>query len=64
MEDIVKFIDGKPIKIPMADIAKYMQKLELTQDEAIALWLTDNDYMDNEGMKIKTVKYFRFKEEN
>ena len=48
MEDIVKFIDGKPIKIPMADIAKYMQKLELTQDEAIALWLTDNDYMDNE----------------
>lgn len=48
MEDIVKFIDGKPIKIPMADIAKYMQKLELTQDEAIELWLTDNDYMDNE----------------
>ena len=48
MEDIVKFIDGKSIKIPMADIAKYMQKLELTQDEAIELWLTDNDYMDNE----------------
>lgn len=48
MEDIVKFIDGKPIKIPMADIAKYMQKLELTQDEAIELWLTDNDYLDNE----------------
>ena len=48
MEDIVKFINGKPIKIPMADIAKYMQKLELTQDEAIELWLTDNDYMDNE----------------
>ena len=48
MEDIVKFIDGKPIKIPMADIVKYMQKLELTQDEAIELWLTDNDYMDNE----------------
>ena len=33
MEDIVKFINGKPIKIPMVDIAKYMQKLELTQDE-------------------------------
>ena len=48
MEDIVKFIDGKSIKIPMADIVKYMQKLELTQDEAIELWLTDNDYMDNE----------------
>lgn len=48
MEDIVKFIDSKPIKIPMADIVNYMQKLELTQDEAIELWLTDNDYMDNE----------------
>lgn len=48
MEDIVKFINGKPIKIPMADIAKYMAKLGITQGEAIELWLTDNDYMDNE----------------
>ena len=48
MEDIVKFINGKPIKIPMADIAKYMAKLGITQSEAIELWLTDNDYMDNE----------------
>lgn len=48
MEDIVKFIEGKPIKIPMADIAKYMAKLGITQSEAIELWLTDNDYMDNE----------------
>lgn len=48
MEDIVKFIEGKPIKIPMADIAKYMAKLGITQGEAIELWLTDNDYMDNE----------------
>ena len=48
METIVKEINGKAIKIPMPDIVNYMQKLELTQDEAIELWLTDNDYMDNE----------------
>ena len=48
METIVKEINGKAIKIPMPDIVNYMQKLELTQDEAIELWLTDNDYVDNE----------------
>lgn len=48
METIVKEIKGKTVKIPMPDIVNYMQKLELTQDEAIELWLTDNDYMDNE----------------
>lgn len=48
METIVKEINGKIVKIPMPDIVNYMQKLELTQDEAIELWLTDNDYMDNE----------------
>lgn len=48
METIVKKINGKAVKIPMPDIVNYMQKLELTQDEAIELWLTDNDYIDNE----------------
>lgn len=48
METIVKEINGKAVKIPMSDIVNYMQKLELTQDEAIELWLTDNDYLDNE----------------
>lgn len=48
METIVKEINGRAIKIPMPDIVNYMQKLKLTQDEAIELWLTDNDYMDNE----------------
>ena len=48
METIVKEINGKAVKIPMPDIVNYMQKLELTQDEAIELWLTDNDYMENE----------------
>ena len=48
METIVKEINGKAVKIPMPDITNYMQKLELTQDEAIELWLTDNDYVDND----------------
>lgn len=48
METIVKEIKGKAIKIPMPDIVNYMQKLDLTQDEAIELWLTDNDYITNE----------------
>ena len=48
MEHIVKNINGKSIKIPVLDITNYMKKLDLSQDEAIELWLTDNDYMDNE----------------
>jgi len=51
METIVKEINGKAVKIPMPDIANYMQKLELTQNEAIELWLTDNEYMDNEEIE-------------
>ena len=47
METIEKEINGKIVKIPMSDIVNYMQKLKLTQDEAIELWLTDNDYVDN-----------------
>ena len=48
MENIVKNINGKLVKIPVADISNYIKKLDLSQDEAIELWLTDNDYMDNE----------------
>ena len=47
METIEKEINGKIVKIPMSDIVNYIQKLKLTQDEAIELWLTDNDYVDN-----------------
>ncbi len=48
MECITQCINGKSVHIPKAEIAKYMAKLDITQDEAIELWLTDNDYMDNE----------------
>lgn len=48
MEYITQSINGKSVNIPKVEITKYMAKLDITQDEAIELWLTDNDYMDNE----------------
>jgi hypothetical protein len=40
--------DGRVIKIPDDEIEKSMQKLELTREEAIDLWLEDNEYEINE----------------
>lgn len=48
MEYITQSVNGKSVNIPKAEITNYMAKLDITQDEAIELWLTDNDYMDNE----------------
>ena len=48
MEYITQSINGKSVNIPKVEITNYMAKLDITQDEAIELWLTDNDYMDNE----------------
>ena len=48
MECITQLINGKSVHIPKVEITKYMAKLDISQDEAIELWLTDNDYMDNE----------------
>lgn len=40
--------NGKNIRIPDDEIAKSMKLLNLTQEEAIQLWLEDNDYEENE----------------
>ena len=40
--------NGKIITIPDKEIEKAMQVLELTHDEAIQMWLEDNDYEVNE----------------
>ena len=40
--------NGKTVNIPNAEIEKYMKKLELSQEDAINLWLEDNDYEVNE----------------
>ena len=39
---------GKAINIPDKEIEKSMQALELTKEEAIQMWLEDNDYEVNE----------------
>ena len=39
---------GKEIKIPDIDIEKSMKNLELTKEEAIQMWLEDNDYEVND----------------
>lgn len=40
--------NGKTITIPDKDIEKSMQALELTHEEAVQMWLEDNDYEINE----------------
>ena len=36
--------NGKKVNIPDKELQKNMEKLELSLDDAIDLWLTDNDY--------------------
>lgn len=39
--------NGKKIQIPDAELEKSMEILEISQDEAIQLWLEDNDFCEN-----------------
>lgn len=45
-------INGKSVQIPKAEIEKNMEKLELSENEAIQLWLEDNGYEVNEEQEI------------
>lgn len=40
--------NGKSVNIPDSEIEKNMQLLELTHEEAVQMWLEDNDYEVNE----------------
>lgn len=40
--------NGKVVNIPDKEIEKSMKALELTREEAIEMWLEDNDYEVNE----------------
>jgi hypothetical protein len=40
--------NGKTVNIPDSEITNNMKLLELTREEAIQLWLEDNDYEENE----------------
>lgn len=41
-------LNGKTINIPNEEIEKSMRILEISEDEAIQMWLEDEGYLDNE----------------
>ena len=49
-------IENKEINIPDEEIKKLMRTLDLTEQEAIDTWLTDNDYTTNEQVEELTKK--------
>jgi len=49
-------VNGKSVHIPDAEITNSMAKLDLSKDEAIQMWLEDNDYYENEEVEILTQK--------
>lgn len=56
--------NGKTINIPDKDIEKMQKNLDLSENEAIELWLTDKGYLDDEEQdeldnKAKKVKIKR-----
>lgn len=48
--------NGKTINIPDSEIANNMKLLDISKEEAIKMWLFDNDYEDNEEADEMTVK--------
>lgn len=48
--------NGKILTIPDKDIEKYVKKLDISKEEAIEMWLDDNDYTENEVVEQLTEK--------
>ena len=48
--------NGKKITIPDTELEKSMKILNISRDEAIQMWLEDNDYCENEEVEILTAK--------
>lgn len=48
--------NGKVLKIPDAELEKNMKSLGISKEEAIEMWLDDNDYTINEEAEAMTVK--------
>ena len=49
-------VNGKNVNIPKADIQKSMKVLNITEKEAIQLWLEDEGYLTNETVEELTAK--------
>ena len=47
---------GKILTIPDNELEKNMKLLDISKDEAIQMWLEDNDYCENEEVEILTAK--------
>lgn len=48
--------NGKNLTIPDEDLKKSMKLLDITKEEAIQMWLDDNDYTINETVEELTAK--------
>ena len=48
--------NGKKIQIPDAELEKSMKILEISRDEAVQLWLEDNDFCENAEAEALTKK--------
>lgn len=48
--------NGKTVNIPDAELAENMKALGISKEEAIDMWLFDNDYEGNEEAEEMTVK--------
>lgn len=48
--------NGKNLTIPDAEIEKSMKLLDIPRNEAIQMWLDDNDYTENEVVEELTEK--------
>jgi len=49
-------LNEKVINIPDKDIKNLMEALELSEEEAIETWLSDNDYISDETVEELTTK--------
>lgn len=43
--------NGKVVNIPDSEIEKSMKLLEISKEEAVEMWLCDNDFEDNEELE-------------
>jgi predicted phosphodiesterase len=43
--------NGKVVNIPDSEIEKNMKLLEISKEEAVEMWLCDNDFEDNEELE-------------
>lgn len=51
-----KMVNGKNVNIPDDTIKKYMETLELTEEEAIQTYLEEEGYLENEEVEEMTKK--------